>query len=441
MNDQFTPLPNDPITSILNKRSMATSNPQDPQAEFLDRLAQFQGQYGVSRGQDPALANLSTYEQIRQAAAQGDSKSAALLKKTDMALGDDEMAKADFINTVHDSPDEVDPNNSYQFYNAFAKWSKQSGHNGRATSRMPSTGEIAVQDTANIMAGKPSNFLGLQQDAERHVADVASKLALAGNRSKGGNTPAALQIAAAYKAAIDRGDMQTANAIALSGKLFDKGVLQTQGGEATAMGGYADTLGELSQGKEAGVQRAELEGEPLTAAAVKTAELGTQKVFDAPKAQARIAATLAKSKTVTNKIDQAIGKVNGLSAGYGALWNRWPTSDARDLAADIETIKANLGFDELNEMRQNSPTGGALGQVAVQEIEFLQSVISNLSQSQSPEQLRANLQEVRQAKIDSDRRIQAAYDADYGRFTGEGATTSAPAGNRIRYDAQGNRVQ
>ncbi len=46
-------------------------------------------------------------------------------------------------------------------------------------------------------------------------------------------------------------------------------------------------------------------------------------------------------------------------------------------------------------MRQASPTGGALGQVAVQELNFLQAAISNLDVGQSPQQLRDNLSKVK----------------------------------------------
>ena len=43
-------------------------------------------------------------------------------------------------------------------------------------------------------------------------------------------------------------------------------------------------------------------------------------------------------------------------------------------------------------MRQESPTGGALGQVAVKELDFLQATLGSLSQSQSSKQLIANLE-------------------------------------------------
>lgn len=57
-----------------------------------------------------------------------------------------------------------------------------------------------------------------------------------------------------------------------------------------------------------------------------------------------------------------------------------------------ETIKANIGFDRLQRMRDESPTGGALGQVAVQELNALQASLGSLSTAQSAGRLVANLE-------------------------------------------------
>jgi hypothetical protein len=66
------------------------------------------------------------------------------------------------------------------------------------------------------------------------------------------------------------------------------------------------------------------------------------------------------------------------------------------LAREIDTIKANLGFQELAAMRAASPTGGALGAIAVQELVALQSTVASLDIGQSPAQLRANLDKIEQ---------------------------------------------
>lgn len=101
------------------------------------------------------------------------------------------------------------------------------------------------------------------------------------------------------------------------------------------------------------------------------------------------------SKIVTSKVDSALKKVGGFTAGWGGLLANVPGTKARSLQADIDTIKANLGFAELAKMREQSPTGGALGQVAVKELDFLQSTVANLDQLQDPESLRKALNEIK----------------------------------------------
>lgn len=105
----------------------------------------------------------------------------------------------------------------------------------------------------------------------------------------------------------------------------------------------------------------------------------------------------AKARNVIGIVDNVLPKISGLNtAGFaGKALSLVPGSDAYDVAKNIETIKANLGFKELSDMRQASPTGGALGQVAVQELNFLQATVANLDVGQSPAQLRANLDKIK----------------------------------------------
>ena len=46
---------------------------------------------------------------------------------------------------------------------------------------------------------------------------------------------------------------------------------------------------------------------------------------------------------------------------------------ANQFGKSLDTIKANVGFGELQKMRDNSPTGGALGQVSQMELDLLNS--------------------------------------------------------------------
>lgn len=74
-----------------------------------------------------------------------------------------------------------------------------------------------------------------------------------------------------------------------------------------------------------------------------------------------------------------------------------PAHDARNLT---QTIRANIGFDRLQQMREESPTGGALGQVTVEEIKRLEAVLGSIELSQTSEQLTQNLARLREVYLD-----------------------------------------
>jgi hypothetical protein len=107
-----------------------------------------------------------------------------------------------------------------------------------------------------------------------------------------------------------------------------------------------------------------LEAIPGGPADIKAGELGA-------KSDARKEATIAGANNVLDTVAEAKKLTGWKTTGGGGMARILPMTDARELAGKIETIKANLGFDRLQEMRQNSPTGGALGAVAVQELAVL----------------------------------------------------------------------
>jgi hypothetical protein len=117
---------------------------------------------------------------------------------------------------------------------------------------------------------------------------------------------------------------------------------------------------------------------------------------EAEKEKLRQTSTLAQADSVLKEVRDAKGMVGWNTAGVGGALSVVPATDARNLSAKLGTIKANLGFDRLQQMRQESPTGGALGAVAVQELNALQSTVSSLDQMQSPAQLGAALDKIEQ---------------------------------------------
>jgi hypothetical protein len=114
----------------------------------------------------------------------------------------------------------------------------------------------------------------------------------------------------------------------------------------------------------------------------------------AAKDEQRIKGNVETANNVLDTVAEAKVMVGPTTAGVGGLMAKLPITEARNLAGKLETIKANLGFDRLQQMREVSPTGGALGQVAVQELQALQATVASLDQLQSPAQLSQALSKI-----------------------------------------------
>jgi hypothetical protein len=141
---------------------------------------------------------------------------------------------------------------------------------------------------------------------------------------------------------------------------------------------------------------------------------------------------------IVSKVDALLPRIDSLTAGVlgkGLSQMPWNT-EARDVAADLESLTASIGFDELQKMRAASPTGGALGQISDRENALLANVVASVRQDQSPANLKRNLQAVRESAA----RIQAAAQKDAGTssavgdmrpMTSRGTPTQAPASSKF----------
>ena len=112
--------------------------------------------------------------------------------------------------------------------------------------------------------------------------------------------------------------------------------------------------------------------------------------------QARMENSRRQAATVGFDINRALDQAAGVfSTGFtGSIVSAVPGTPAHDLKNTLTTIRANVGFNELQKMREASPTGGALGQVTNRENELLQSVLGSLEQSQTEQQLTSNLRRI-----------------------------------------------
>jgi len=118
------------------------------------------------------------------------------------------------------------------------------------------------------------------------------------------------------------------------------------------------------------------------------------------------------NRIVLDNIDLAIKQIKDnrlLTTGFvGGKTSEIPGTPAFDVAQRIAPIVANIGFDRLDQMRQESPNGGALGQVAVKELEYLQSVKGSLVQGQRSDQLLGNLETIKKSYVDHQKRLYEA---------------------------------
>jgi hypothetical protein len=73
----------------------------------------------------------------------------------------------------------------------------------------------------------------------------------------------------------------------------------------------------------------------------------------------------------------------------------------RNLRARIDQLKADVAFERLQQMREESPTGGALGNVSNVELNLLQSTLGSLDTIQDPEQLREALENVQKHYVNA----------------------------------------
>ena len=227
------------------------------------------------------------------------------------------------------------------------------------------------------------------------------------------------------------------------------GVLQATGGDSSEIGLIERAYGLPTGGLRLAVQeemrmKAQTEQERLlgleekrTGLALKKEQVETEKAQRAKiysdigkegkegiKVQQRKQNTLIQANTVISKVDEALKQVGGYNVGLvGRGLALIPGTKAYNLNKTIDTIKSNVGFQALQAMREASPTGGALGQIAVQELTMLQATIASLDIGQSKTQLTKNLNEVKQ-RFNNAKAIIIAGDE----------------GKEITYDGQGNVI-
>jgi len=111
-----------------------------------------------------------------------------------------------------------------------------------------------------------------------------------------------------------------------------------------------------------------------------------------------------------------LSKSTGLMSvvpGVGGLASI-PGTDAANFKARLDTLKSQVGFSVLQEMRNNSKTGGALGQVSDRENVMLQNNLAALDRAQSEPEFKEALKRIVTYTDAAKDRLRGAFNMKHG---------------------------
>jgi hypothetical protein len=164
-----------------------------------------------------------------------------------------------------------------------------------------------------------------------------------------------------------------------------------------------------------------------------TTKLNTQereKVTEKLKTESKRREKIFKSRQTIEKVNLALEQTGILSTGViGQLTGFLGGTPAAKLKGTTETLVAQLRFDQIQKMKDDSPTGATgLGQIAIPEFTALGVAYTNLDPNQGPDQLRKNLEEVSfrarrvNAIVQSEETIQNMVDKQFDEYVSERGT-------------------
>lgn len=122
----------------------------------------------------------------------------------------------------------------------------------------------------------------------------------------------------------------------------------------------------------------------------------------AAKTDAKLATDQQKVDSIVDNLQRMVDMAHKLRqhpglAGATGTWHYSgiiPGSDAATFETQLESLKAQIGFNTLQAMREASRTGGALGNVSDRDIALLTAVLGSLEGRQSEESMRQVLQDI-----------------------------------------------
>ena len=122
-----------------------------------------------------------------------------------------------------------------------------------------------------------------------------------------------------------------------------------------------------------------------------------------------------------NKIVEAVHEAKDIilkekAAGWNGIFSSLPESSAKKLTNKLLMIKSNIGFGVLAQMRADSPTGGAVGQLTDDERKALEATVASLDIFQEDADLISALDRVVEDREGLYERMITAYQSDYAKY-------------------------
>lgn len=112
---------------------------------------------------------------------------------------------------------------------------------------------------------------------------------------------------------------------------------------------------------------------------------------DRPRMQRTIRSFSSKRDDIEREVKEVMSLLEGSTRAIDGVLQYIPGTDEKTIQGKLQMLVANIGFAEIQKMREQSKSGGALGQVTEKELAFLQAVLNRLSLFDKPEILRENL--------------------------------------------------
>jgi hypothetical protein len=176
----------------------------------------------------------------------------------------------------------------------------------------------------------------------------------------------------------------------------------------------------LPQGSDAQIAGEKKKQEELSKARVKFATAY-------PKVRAQMTDNEQKWRLALQQIEKAKKLIGPMTTGFGSWLKAIPTTSAYRLQHALDTVKAQNIVRGIQTMRQNSPTGAAMGNMTEYEDKLFAALEGSMEQSQSGKDLLANLNGLEDRIKEARAAAQQYFNEDYADFSTNRSTTPGTA--------------